>query len=199
MFCAEFMVSACNRTLQEAPDVLNGVGVGVLYNVFAPVVRDGLMLSVMVPDALIGRPVVGVDGISLGVGVLFDKVVKGLAVKTVDDLEPCLAATLDDSNDYALVPFVAAADTLPSTTYPSFVNLNLATQFGGVGFGHGVADAMAEVPSRFVRDSDGALDLIGRDTLFGLKHQIDGDEPLGKRKVAIVEDGASRHRELVAA
>jgi hypothetical protein len=152
----------------------------------------------MVPDASIRRPVVGVDGFSLRVGVLLDEIVKGLAVKTVDDLESSLAATLNDSNDNALVALVPHPAPLLFATYPSFVNLDLATQFRGVGFGHGVADAMAEIPSGLVRDSDGALDLISRDTLFGFKHQIDGDEPLGEWKVAIVEDGPCRHRELVA-
>jgi len=53
MLCAEFMVSARNGTLQEAPDVLNGVGVGILHNVFTLAVFNGFVLSVMVPDTFI--------------------------------------------------------------------------------------------------------------------------------------------------
>ena len=199
MLCAEFMVSACNRTLQEAPDVLNRVGVSIFHNIFALMVRDGLMLSVMVPDAPIGRPVVGVDGFGLVLGVLLNEVMQGLSVEAVDDLESSLAATLDDSNDNALVALVAFPESPLFATYPCLIYLNLAAQLRGVGFGHGVADAVAEIPSGLVRDSDGALDLIGRDTLLGLKHEVDGDEPFGKRKVAIVKDGPCRHRELVAA
>ena len=144
-------------------------------------------------------PIVGVDGISLRVGVLSDKIVKGLAVKTVDDLEACLAATLDDPNDNTLIASVTVADAFPFTTHQGFVNLDLTTQLGRIELSHCGSDAVTEIPRSFIRDPDGALDLIGRDTLFGLQHQIDGDEPLGKRKMAVVEDGASRHRELVAA
>jgi len=193
------MVSACNRTLQEAPDVFYGVGVGIFHNILALSVRDRLMLSVMVPDTPVRGPVVGIDGLSLVLGVLLDEIMQGLSVKAVDNLESGLAATLDDSNDDAFVASVTVADALLSTTYPSFIHLNLAAQFRRVGFGHSVADAVAEIPCGLVRDSDGALDLIGRDAFLGLQHQVDGDEPLGKRKVAVMKDGSCRNRELVAA
>ena len=199
MLRADFMVSSCNGTLKKAPDVLNGVGVGVLDDILFLAMGDCLVLSVMVPDTPVRGPVVGIDGLSLVLGVLLDEIMQGLSVKAVDNLESGLAATLDDSNDDAFVASVTVADALLSTTYPSFIHLNLAAQFRRVGFGHSVADAVAEIPCGLVRDSDGALDLIGRDAFLGLQHQVDSNEPLGERKVAVMEDGACRHGELVAA
>ncbi len=34
MLCTDFMVSTCNRTLKETPDILNRVGVGVATHAF---------------------------------------------------------------------------------------------------------------------------------------------------------------------
>ena len=198
MLCAEFMVSACNRTLQEAPDVLNGVGVGIFHNVFTLAVRDRLMLSVMVSNAPVRGPVVGVYGLGFVFGVLLNEIVQGLSIEAVDNLESGLAATLYDSNDDALVAPVTVADTLLSTTYPGFIHLNLAAQLRRIGLSHGVADTVAEIPSGLVRDPNSSLDLISRDAFPRFQHQVDGDKPLGKRKVAIVEDGSCRDGELVA-
>ena len=199
MLCAKFMVSTRNRTLQEAPDILYGVGVGILDDVFTLAVRDRLMLSVMVPDTPVRGPIVGVDGLGFVLGVLLDEIMQGLSIEAVDDLETGLAAALDDSNNDALVAPVAVADTLFSTTYPSFIHLNLAAQLGRIGLGHGIADAVAEIPGGLVRDSDGSLDLVGRDAFLRLNHQIDCEEPLPKRKVAVVEDSPCRHRKMVVA
>ncbi len=116
----------------------------------------------------------------------------------MNDLEASLTTTLDDSNNDTFIPPVAMAYTLLFAAHPRFVNLYLSAQFRRIGLGHGITDAVAEIPSGLIRDPNGSLDLIGRDTLFGLQHQVDGDEPLRKWKVAIVEDGSCRYGELVA-
>ncbi len=199
MFCAELMVSTSNGTLQEAPDVFNGVSVGIFHNVFTLAVSDRLMLSVMVPYTPIRRPIVGVDGLGFVLGVLLNEIVQGLSIEAVNNLESGLAATLDDSNDDTLVALVAFPVSPLFAADPSFVNLDLAAQLGRIELSHCGADAMAKIPCGFVRNPYGTLDLIGRDAFLGLQHQVDGDEPLGKRKVAVMKDGACRHGELIAA
>ena len=199
MLCAEFMVVARYRPFQEAPDVLNGVGMGIFHNIFTLAVRDRLMLSVMVPDTPVRGPVVGVDGLGFVIGGLLNEIVQGLSNEAVDNLESGLAATLDGSNNDAFVAPVTVADALLSTTYPSFIHLNLAAQFRRIGFGHGIADAVAEIPRGLVRDPDGSLDLVGRDAFLRLNHQVDGEKPFPQRKMAIMEDSACRHGKMVAA
>ena len=56
---------------------------------------------------------------------------------------------------------------------------------------------MTEIPSRLVGDSQGPLDLECGDSLLGLTHQVDGNEPLAKRQVGIVHDGTCRDGELI--
>lgn len=199
MFCADFVVSTHNGTLQEAPNVFDGVSMDIISNPFLFPVSDGLMPCVMVCYSPVGWPVVGVDGFGIGRGMLFNELVKGLSVPCMDDLEPHLAATLSYPDNDGLVPLIPMPDALSLAAYPRFIYLNDAPQLRGVGFSHGIADSLAEIPRGLVRDSDGSLDLIGRDTLFGLNHHVDREKPLPQGQVTIVKDGACRYRELVAA
>ena len=64
---------------------------------------------------------------------------------------------------------------------------------------HRFADAVAQVPSRLVGDSQGALELVGAHALLALAHEVDGEEPLTERQVRAVHDCVGRHAELVAA
>src|SRR5205807_1861815 len=64
---------------------------------------------------------------------------------------------------------------------------------------HRGSDSVAEIPSRFVTDSESALDLISRHALARLAQEIDGHKPLEQRQVRIVEDSARCDGELIVA
>ncbi|MDA2933447.1 hypothetical protein MYX82_03795 [Acidobacteria bacterium AH-259-D05] len=55
-----------------------------------------------------------------------------------------------------------------------------------------------EIPSGFVGDSNSSLKLFCRDPFLGFQNQVNGDKPLSQRQVAVVEDGSSSDRELIA-
>ena len=66
-------------------------------------------------------------------------------------------------------------------------------------FAHSLANAVAEVPGGAVGDAERALHLLGRHSLFGDAHQVDGDEPLTEGQVGVVHDRSGRDGKLVGA
>ena len=62
---------------------------------------------------------------------------------------------------------------------------------------HGLADAMAEEPSRLAGDPERPLQLLGAHALLGLAHEVDGGEPLAEREMAAMHDRSGRHGEAM--
>lgn len=58
---------------------------------------------------------------------------------------------------------------------------------------------MAEVPRRLVLDADMPRYLIRGNALLGFRHERHSHEPFLQREVGIVEQGASRSREVQGA
>ena len=119
----------------------------------------------------------------------------------LDALKADAAAALDCPSNPSLVALICAALAPRLPAYQRFVNLDDAEQSRAVKgvVAHGLADAVTEIPGRLVGHSDGPLELEGRDAFLGLTHKVDGDEPLAKRQVGIVHDGAGRDAETVPA
>jgi hypothetical protein len=105
--------------------------------------------------------------------------------------------TLADANYYLLVSARKAATGLAADI--GFVNFQNAVHHGPLAFDHGGANAMAQVPSRLVAHSYGALNLASGDAFLGFTEQVSSQEPLVKRQVGIVEDGAGCNGKLVVA
>lgn len=79
------------------------------------------------------------------------------------------------------------------------VNFDRAGKLRGVGVRDGRAYAVAEISRGLIGDVERALELESGHTLFGFAHQIDGEEPLGKREVRVVEYRTDLDGELIAA
>ena len=77
MINRDLMVGPDDGALQETPNVLDGVGMNLASDIFADAVVDRLMASIMVGDAPIRPPIVGVDRLSFGGSSLTDKLVEG--------------------------------------------------------------------------------------------------------------------------
>jgi len=199
MLDAHLVVAADDGTLQEAPDVLDPVGVNVAAHPFLDRVVYGLMSGVVVSDATVGAPVVSVDRFRLVGDVLLDPGVECPLVASMNNLEPDLALTFHRTNDGGFVGAASLADFLLLPTDPSFVNLNDTGELASVSVPHGFTDTVAEVPGRLVAHAERTLDLIGRHALLGFDHEVDGGKPLPERQLRVVEDRPRCNREAVAA
>ena len=114
--------------------------------------------------------------------------------------EPQIAAALTDT-DHNLFCLFASVNA-PSDLFAAYVGLiyfNGAIQFGSGDLFNSMTDAMTEIPSSAIVDSQHSLQLICADTLAGLAHYESSKKPFCQRQVRIVEDRASSNGELITA
>ena len=199
MFGADMVVATDDGALEEAPYVLDAVGVDVVAHPFLDAVVHGFVSRVVVGDACVGWPLVGIDGFGIVGDVFLDPGVKGLPVPSVDNLHLDLAFAFHGTNDGGFVRALSLADANLFAANPCFIHFDGAAQQLTIAVAHGLTNAMAEIPGCLVADTDRTLDLVGADALLGLDHQIDGDEPLPERELRVVEDRARGDGEAVAA
>ena len=193
---AHLVESAHEGALEEAPDAFDAVRVNVADDPFFFGVVHGFMARVVVGDPDIGLEFVRVDGLGLILHVALDEVVERPTLDIGDAFDANLAAALDGARDprlVALAPHLAA--------YERFIDLDHAEErraFKGF-VAHRLADAVAEIPRRFVGNAKRPLHLVGGDALLGFAHEVDGNKPLAQGKVGIVHDRPCGNAELIAA
>src|SRR5215203_4792560 len=193
------MVATNDGPLQQAPDVLKRVRVNVAPNVFPLAVLDRFVLGVLIRDARVGFPFVGVDSLDIPRDVLTYEAVQGFPISSPDHLKAYVPATLKSTNHYGLVALVTASLAFDLAADEGLIGLNDALQELGVNFIKRNADSVTQIPRGLVGHVKSALELVRANTLLGLYNKVDGQKPLPKRKVGIVEDSASGNGKLIAA
>jgi len=188
-----------NRAFEETPDTFNGVGVDITTNPLFKAMVDSLMPSIMISDSSVSRPIIGVDSFGVRRNVPINEAMQCLPSGVGYSLEPCITITLYRSGNGNLVALVAVTDILALATNPSLVYLDNASQWIRSSFSHGSTDSMAEIPCSLIGNVKCPLHLISRDTFLGLYNEINGYEPLSKRKVRVMEDSPRSNGELIAA
>ena len=68
------------RALEETPNVLDGVGMNLASDILPDAVIDSLMAGIVISDATIRPPVVGVDRLGIGGGGLVNELVECLVI-----------------------------------------------------------------------------------------------------------------------
>ena len=195
----DVVVGADDRPLQEAPNVLDGVGVGVSpYPLFEGVI-DCLVSGVLVGYAVVGGPIVGEVGDSFIGGDFTDELVKGVAVTGLYDLEDYLVSALYGAHDNGFVVLVAPTFASYLASNKSFVDLHEAAQGERVGFIGCGSDPVAKIPGRAVCHVESPLELKSGHALFRFSHKVDGEKPFFEREVRVVEHRSGCNAELVAA
>jgi hypothetical protein len=194
-----------NPALEQAESGLNGVRVNVTVNVDAIPMLDCLVLvrwhACTFQGERVGYEFVGHDYVNILAYALFDVCGQrsGLYVLSMEEAE--IAAALPES-DYWFLSFLASANA-PSDLLAAnvgFIYFDRACQFlKGLVLSHRVPDAVTEIPSRPVVDSQHPFKLVRRHALAGLAEQVSSKKPLSQRQVRIMEDRASRYGELIAA
>ena len=198
MLRTDLMIRPHDRPLEEREGPLDAVGMNVTAHVLFRRVVHGLVLSVLILDALVGLKVVRVDLLGIR-GMLFYESVERLAVPSLLDNQADTAATLQGSQDHSLVSLVSTSHALNTTSDKGLIDFDCPFERFDVGVFQGRTDAMTKVPRRLVGDLENPLELVGRDALARLGHHVDGGEPLPKRQVGVMEDRSSLDGELVTA
>lgn len=199
MLDAHVVVGADHGALEQAPDALHGVRVNVAAYPFLYGVIDDLVPRVLVTDALVADPLIGVDGFGVVSNNVLKERVERVAVVALPDPEPDSTIAGDSAEDHVLADLVSAADSPALAAVPGLVSLNDPGQLVALVL-HRAPDAVAEVPRRFVAaDLEHPLDLVGADALLGLDHQVDGGEPLPQGELGVLKDRPGQDREALAA
>lgn len=201
VLCRNLVPRTHDSALQKGERGFNRVRVNVALHVDVPLVPNRLVLSSLM-KFLGGFAVlvefIGEKHVHVLADVFFDELAERTRLYVLSVKEPEFAAALPDADHYFLVfvPVLMSASGILSADV-GFVHLYLARQHRPVGLHHGVSDAMAEVPSGFVADSNGPLNLTGRNSFLRLTEQERRKKPCFQRQVGIVEDGSSGHSKLV--
>jgi hypothetical protein len=199
MFDTDPVVRTDNRTLEKAPDILDMVGMNAAIDPLILCVLDGLMSSVSISDSLIGSQFIGIDSFCIRCSVLVNKVMETQTVCALHDFQPRRSTSLDSRSNHNLVAFIPMSNTLALPTDVGLIDFHNAIKRFGIGLRHGNPDSMAKIPCCLIGNSNSPFDLIRRDTLLGLNHQVDCGKPLPQWKMAIMENGIGSHGELIAA
>ena len=191
-----------DRTLKQAECAFDAVRVNVAAHVFASR-RDSTVSCVVfaVADAPIRGQFVGHDALADSAHVRPDETVERFAVRPCPVRHANLAVTLNAPQHHRLCCSRPAAP-LPRRACRRcrFRRTSMVPrQRFGIRVSHGLADAVAEIPRGLVRHAQHPLHLVCAHTLLRFAHQEDRHEPLRQRQVRVVEDGARRDREAVAA
>ena len=202
MLVADLVIGTYYRAFQQAPDVLNRVGMHDAAYPFLLLMVNRLVLRVVIGDAVIAVPLIRANHLRVVMGKLLDEAMQRLPISLQDSTHTDIAAPFDNACNNGFIgkigPFpVSLSASLPPNV--GFVYFDNSTELLRLRFRHGSADTMAEIPRRLIRNSESTLHLIRGNSLFGFNSQVDGDKPLSQRQVRIMEDRSRCHRELIAA
>lgn len=202
MLCADSVPRSCDSAFQEREGGFDGVSVNVSHDVNTGTVIDFLVL---------GRPlgfthrgfvrgcIVSEDYFHVLRDVLADilRECSTLCISSMEEAEIAIALT-DADNNFLVVKFPYLAFSTIPAAHISNVYLDFAVQHRLICLSHRVPDAVAQIPRCFVSaDSERALNLAGRHTLFGFAEEKGCSKPRCERQVRIVENAPSGDGELV--
>lgn len=206
MLRADFVPASCDAAFQERERRFDSVGVNVRSApdvFFLPVVHFLMTVAEFTDSLSVGRQFVGNDYIHVLGDVFLDVLLQRSNLGVLGVEEAQIAVALADADYDFLVCTLLAAPIFPravqSSTDVGFVHLNRSIEHRLVSFFHGRTDAMAEIPRSFVADTERALNLAGRHSLFRFAEQERGEEPLVKRQVGVIENRSGGHSKLVVA
>jgi len=205
MLRADFMPRSHHATLEQRERGLNTVRVNVALGIDMELVANRLVASIgsqFFGCAPVCSPVVRIKALNILADILANVLLKRSAANILGMKEAKIAATLPDA-DYDFLVVMRSGVAAPVAlfaAYKGFVHFYFAVQQGAIHFYHCCADAMAQVPRGLVGlNSERALNLASRHSLFSFANQYGSEKPSSKRQVGIVEDGVSGYAELVLA
>ena len=145
-------------------------------------VSDGFMLPLELRSLeVVGREFVSHNYVNRFIHVLGNDVIQGALRNVLSANESQWAATLPNTNyDLFLGSATAFLSALPTANI-RFVHFDSTGKFFFLSFYHCGPDAMAEVPSCFVADTQHALHLVSGMAFSGFTNQVSCEEPFVQR------------------
>lgn len=205
-------VGALDRPLQQAPEVLQAVGVDRPIDVSNCVVNDAM--PEVLSESVVAAPLVGVERRALldvlmnlpvkllGADVLYNSGMNGgrtLIVPALDDAQngglsanPS-AVDFDDSLPLSLV------HVLGETADKGFVSLDRTAHFLEALGLHSKADTAKHEPRGFLGDAQTPRHFVGADAVLGIGQHPDRGKPLVQPERRVLKDCPELNRELLAA
>lgn len=207
MLGADVMPRSEDAPLEQRERAFDGIGMNVADNINAAAMIDGFVTGLKRADSLFICPeIVSDNHVNVLADVLPNVAFKRARGNIFGVEETQIAVTLTDADNDFLANFATPLNLLCSlarvhvlgfASDKGFVNLNRTVKHLAIQLFHGVAYAVAQIPSRLVANAERALDLISGHTLARLTQKIDGDKPLEQGKMGIVKDSAGRDSELI--
>jgi len=201
MLLADLMIGTHNRPLEQTPDAFNGVCMHLAAYPFLLGMVDGQMLRIMIANALVRYPFVRHDLFGVSGCELLNEALKLLSGRVRNNAHPHVTATLNNASNNGfigkIVPAPAPTDFLP--TNEGFIDFDGSIEKFRTGFRHSRTDTMAEIPRGLIGHANSSLDLIRRYAFLRFRHHVDRQKPLPERQMAVMEDRACRHGEMVVA
>ena len=203
IFFADLVIATDDATLEDRPEALNRLSVNGTDNVLRGAVHDSFVR--VFGKTLIGNVFVGREQANLGRDSFTNETLHIDRRQLSKDAGNDAALALYSADDGALwrgLTLAAQALVLvrPLAADERFINLNNAHQLAKFLVLQGGADAMADVPSGFIRaEAHEPLDLHGADALLCGQHQVNDLEPVAQIKVRVRKDGADEVREAISA
>jgi hypothetical protein len=202
MFGANPVPRSHDSTLEKGKRGFDGIGVNVAHDVHARTVVNLLVVRPVSFShrSIVSGCIVGEDYFHVLGDVLADVLSKRSALRITGMKETEIAIALADADNHFFVIHTgdSAFAFVPAANIGN-VHLDLAIQHRFIGLRHGVSDAMAEVPCRFVTHSDCALNLTSGHAFLGFAEQMCSEEPFAEWEMGIVKYGAGCNGKLVVA
>ena len=191
------MMCAVNRAFQLRPEPLNGVRMDAPANVFLAAMIHDLM---GVAERL--HEVVNVRLIRVDFGPRFNRLADVAhdagGVHRAHDLGLNTATAIDHADHGSLASGPTAPLAGANTADIGFIRLALAKELAGLVL-HELADFVSHAPRRLIGHAKLPFQFLGRYAVPGGGHQEDGKEPRHEAGGGLVEDGACRGVNLIAA
>ncbi len=191
-----------DAALQKRERVLDCVGVNVTFYVDLQFVTNRLVPSIFAEFggcSAIDVEIVGEKNLYVLTDIFLNEFSQRPAFNIISVKKTQVAAALTNADHDFFVTRSASALSLRDTADIRFVHLDFAREHRPIGLHHCVTDAMAEIPRGFIADSDGSLNLAGRNSFLRFAEQERSEKPRFKGQVRIIEHGASGYSELVIA
>jgi len=204
VFGADFVIAANNRPLEDAPKPFNRICVNGTDNVLTFAVLHELVR--IFAQAFVRNVFIGREQADFRRNSFAHKLAQVTSRPIAENAGHNIALALNRADDDGFVVCAAISALLgsgPILLFASdkrFINLDNAHQLAKFLVLQGCADAMADIPSCFVRaEAHVPLYLHGTDALLGTKHQVDDLEPIAQVNLGVLEDSADKVREAVSA
>jgi hypothetical protein len=201
VFRADFMERANHAALEDGPEAFNRVCVDRTNNVLAPAMIDRAVRK-FIQIIAINRSLIGCQQTDLIRNCFVHKLDHALRIDTLDNASNHIALATDCANDRSFSAKVSLLFVpMPIgvlTADVSLIHFDYAAEFG-FRLHQRRANFVAHAVRRLIAaKAHLPLDLQRRNSFFAGQHKVSDLEPIAKRLVCVLKNGARNDRKAVA-